>query len=464
MSILEGLGNRSIGKFDRNIPVGVGSRPRPPVRAGGAPSDSITQAALAGWAIVLVFFVGIGSWAVTAPLNGAVVANAVVKVDGNRKSIQHLDGGIVKQLNVKEGDKVNAGDLLIVLDETQARAEYEVLTQQHVVLRATEVRLLTELDRGSKLVMPADLKARSDDPYFKSVWNGQVSQLESRLAAIAGQRSVIREKINQLGSQIVGSEAQVKAFTDQITSVHKEAKDIAPLVERGLIARPRIMQLERTAFGLEGQIADTNANIAKARQAIAEQEQQMAQLDNDRMTEVTRDLRDTQAKILEVIPKAMNAKAVLGRMEIHSPYGGRVVGLNVFSVGGVIQRGEKILDVVPLQDGLTIEAQVAVEDISDVHPNTRAEVHLTAYKQRIVPIVHGDVIQISADRLTDPKTNNPYYTAFVRVDQEELAALPNIQLHPGMPATVMIPTVQRTAFEYIAGPLIMSFNHSFRQR
>ncbi|WP_050628918.1 HlyD family type I secretion periplasmic adaptor subunit [Bradyrhizobium viridifuturi] len=432
--------------------------------AGGLPSDSIKHVALAGWIIIMIFFGGLGTWAATAPLNGAVVANAVVKVDGNRKSVQHLDGGIIKELHVKEGDKVRAGDLLIVLDETQARAEYEVLTQQFVVLRATEVRLLTELDRGSELVMPSDLKAHSQDPYFKSVWKGQVSQLESRLAAIAGQRSVIREKINQLGSQIVGAEAQVKAFTDQIHSVHREAKDIAPLVDRGLIARPRILQLERTGYGLEGQIADTNANIAKARQAIAEQEQQMAQLDNDRMTEVTKDLRDTQAKILEVIPKAMNARAVLSRMEIRAPYSGQVVGLNVFSVGGVIQRGDKILDIVPEQDGLTIEAQVAVEDISDVHPNTRAEVHLTAYKQRIVPIVHGDVIQVSADRLTDPKTNNPYYTAFVRVDSNELSTMPNVHLYPGMPATVMIPTVQRTALEYIVGPLIMSFNHSFRQR
>ena len=428
------------------------------------PSDSIRRVALAGWLIIAIFFGGMGSWAVTAPLNGAVVGNAVVKVDGNRKSVQHLDGGIVKELRVKEGDKVDAGEILVVLDETQAQAEYDVLSQQYMVLRATEVRLLTELDHGSELVMPQDFKARSEDSYFKSVWNGQVSQFQSRLAAIEGQRSVIREKINQLGSQIVGAEAQVKSFTDQITSVHAEAKDIAPLVERGLIARPRILQLERTAFGLEGQIADANANIAKARQAIAEQQQQIAQLDNDRMADITKDLRDTQAKMLEVIPKAMNAKAVLGRMEIRSPYAGRVVALNVFSVGGVIQRGEKILDIVPDQDSLTIEAQIAVEDISDIKPNMRAEVHLTAYKQRIVPIIHGDVIQVSADRLVDPKTNNPYYVAFVKVDENELAAMPNIKLYPGMPATVMIPTVQRTAFDYIVGPLVMSFNHSFRQK
>src|SRR5882672_10250054 len=430
--------------------------------ADGAPSDSIRQVSLAGWIIIALFFGGIGSWAYTAPLNGAVVGNAVVKIDGNRKSVQHLDGGIVKEMRIKEGDKVNSGDVLIVLDETQARAEYDVLSQQYMVLRATEARLLTELDHSSELVMPEDLKTQ--DSYFKSVWNGQLSQFESRRAAIEGQRSVIREKINQLGSQIVGGEAQVKAYTGQITSVQAEAENIKPLVDRGLIARPRILQLERTAFGLEGQIADAKANIAKARQAIAEQEQQIAQLDNDRMTDVTKDLRDTQAKMLEVIPKAMNARAVLGRMDIRAPYTGRTVGLNVFSVGGVIQRGDKIMDIVPDQDALTIEAQVAVEDISDIKPNMRAEVHLTAYKQRIVPIIHGDVIQVSADRLTDPKTGNPYYTALVRVDEQELAALPNITLYPGMPAQVMIPTTERTAFQYIVGPLVMSFNQAFRQK
>jgi HlyD family type I secretion membrane fusion protein len=428
----------------------------------GVPSDSIKHVALAGWIIIGLFFGGIGSWAATAPLNGAVVGNAIVKVDGNRKSVQHLDGGIVKDLRVKEGDKVDVGDVLIVLDETQSRAEYDVLSQQYMVLRATEARLLTELDHGAELVMPDDVKTEGN--YFRSVWNGQVSQFESRRAALEGQRNVIREKINQLGSQIVGGEAQVKAFTDQISSIRAEARDIAPLVERGLIARPRILQLERTAYGLEGQIADANANIAKARQAIAEQQQQIAQLDNDRMADVTKDLRDTQAKMLEVIPKAMNAKAVLGRMEIRSPYAGRVVALTVFSVGGVIQRGEKILDIVPDQDSLTIEAQIAVEDISDIRPNMRAEVHLTSYKQRIVPIIHGDIIQVSADRLTDPKNNNAYYVAFVKIDAGELAAMPNIRLYPGMPATVMIPTIQRTAFDYIVGPLVMSFNHSFRQK
>jgi HlyD family type I secretion membrane fusion protein len=431
---------------------------------GGPPSDSMTRVALAGWLIIALFFGGIGAWATTAPLNGAVVANAVVKVEGNRKSIQHLDGGIIKQLRVREGDRVKEGDILVVLDETQAKAEYDVLSQEYVVLRATEARLWTEYNRGTDMVMPEELKAVRDKSQLQEIWSGQVKQFESRRAAIEGQRSVLREKINQLSSQITGTEAQVKSFTDQITSIKAETVSIAPLVEKGLIARPRILQLERTAYGLEGQIADATANIAKYRQAIAEQRQQIAQLDNDRMAEIAKDLRDTQAKQLEVIPKSMNARAALGRMEIRSPYAGRVVALNVFSVGGVIQRGDKILDIVPDQDLLTVEAQVAVEDISDVHPNMRAEVHLTAYKQRIVPIIHGDVIQVSADRLTDPKTGSPYYVASLRIDEAELAAMPNIRLYPGMPAQVMIPTIQRTAFDYLVGPLVMSFNQSFRQR
>ena len=417
------------------------------------PNDSIKRVAFAGWLIIALFFGGLGTWAVTAPLNGAVVGNAVVKVEGNRKSVQHLDGGIVKELHVREGERVNVGDLLILLDETQARAEYDVLTQQYVVLRATEVRLLTELDHASTLVMPDDLKARSEDSYLKSVWNGQVSQFESSCAALEGQRSVLREKINQLGSQIVGAEAQVKAFTDQITSVKAEAKDIAPLVERGLIARPRILQLERTAYGLEGQIADARANIAKARQAIAEQEQQIAQLDNDRMTDVTKDLRDTQAKMLEVIPRAMNARAVLGRMEIRAPYAGRVVALTAFSVGGVIQRGEKILDIVPDQDSLTIEAQIAVEDISDIKPNMRAEVHLTAYKQRRTPTIDATVINVSADRLTDPKTGEAYFLARVQPQPGALEHLDHVDLYPGMPAEVLIATGKRRAIDYFLAPL-----------
>jgi HlyD family type I secretion membrane fusion protein len=428
------------------------------------PSDSCWRPALAGWLIIGLFFGGLGGWAVMAPLSGAVVASGVVKVDGNRKSVQHLDGGIVKELRVKEGDRVKADDVLIVLDDTQTRAEAKILLEQWVALRATEVRLLAELANGESLSMPPELMVREEDSYARSIWQGQVKQFETRREALLGQRKVIVEKIHQLQSQIDGAEAQAKALSAQNQSVRAEADSVAPLVDKMLLPKPRLLQLQRTAFSLDGQIADAQANVAKFRQAIAEQKLQIAQLTNDRMAEVTKDLREIQARLGEVLPKRTNAEAALARMEIRSPYAGRVVGLSMFSIGGVIQRGEKILDIVPDDDSLTVEAQIAVEDISDVHPDMRAELNLTAYKQRIVPTIHGEVVHVSADRLNDPKTNNAYFVATIRPDLAELAELANVRLYAGMPATVMIPTESRTAFDYIVGPLAESFHKAFRQK
>jgi HlyD family type I secretion membrane fusion protein len=437
-------------------------RPLPP--DAPRPSESIKKVAIAGWVVIALFFGVFGAWAISAPLNGAVVANGVIKVENNRKSLQHLDGGIVKELRVMEGDRVNAGDTLIVLDDSQARAEFEVLTQQYLVLRLTEERLRTEYSRGAELALPHDLRGRQDDPDVQNVWRSQIHQFQSRKAALEGQRKVIEEKVAQLEAQIDGAQAQVSSYRTQYESTQKELESIQPLLDKGLVSRPRYLQLERSGFALQGQLADTVANVAKFRQAIAEQMQQKAQLENDQMSDIAKDLRDTQAKLLEVIPRRTNAQAILGRIDIRSPYTGRVVELKVFSVGGVINRGDKILDIVPDENSLIIEAQIAVEDISEVRPKMHADVHLTAYKQRITPVVSGEVIQVSADRLTDNRTGNPYYVALIRVDEKEVAAIPNAKLYPGMPATVMIPTVERTAFDYVVGPLVMSFNRGFRQR
>jgi HlyD family type I secretion membrane fusion protein len=427
------------------------------------PSSSVRGSAVSGWLIIGLFFGGFGAWSATAPLDGAVVATGVVKVDGNRKSVQHLDGGIVKELRVREGDRVKAGDVLIVLDDSQARAEFDVLSEQAIMLRATEARLRAELAGDAALALPADLVGDLDS-YGRSVWAGQIRQFETRRIAIDGQRTVIAEKIHQLQSQIEGTTAQVASFQQQLESLRMESESVAPLVDKMLLPRPRLLQLQRTASGLEGQIADANSTIAKTRQAIAEQELQIAQLGKDRMADISKELREVSAGLAEVRPKRTSAKAVLGRMEIRSPYAGRVVGLSIFSVGGVIQRGEKILDIVPDEDALSIEAQIAVEDVNDVQPGARAELHLTAYKQGIVPSIQGKVLTISADRLTDPKTNNSYFAAVILPDRGALAALSGVRLYPGMPATVTIPTVSRTALDYLSEPLTMSFRQAFRQK
>jgi epimerase transport system membrane fusion protein len=427
-------------------------------------SDSSWRPALAGWIIIAAFFGGFGVWSTMAPLNGAVVASGVVKVDGNRKSMQHLDGGIIKELRVREGDRVKSGDVLIVLDDTKTRAEVQILSEQYVALRATEVRLLAEQSQESELAMPSDLAFREGGAYAARVWEGQLKQFETGRTALEGQRQMVMEKINQLRSQIEGAEAQVKAYKEQNKSVHSEADSVATLVDKMLLPKPRLLQLQRTAYGLEGQIADAEAGIAKLRQAIAEQQLQVTQLTNDHVAKVSTDLREIQSRLAEVLPKRTNAEAILARMEIRSPYSGRLIGLNVFSIGGVIQRGEKILDIVPDAEGLVVEAQIAVEDISEVHPGMRADLHLTAYKQRIVPSIHGDVVQVSADRLTDPKTNGSYYLVQIRPDLGELATLPDVHLYPGMPASVIVPIGSRTAFDYLVGPLVESFRHAFRQK
>ena len=190
----------------------------------------------------------------------------------------------------------------------------------------------------------------------------------------------------------------------------------------------------------------------------------MIQAGNDRMTEVAKDLREAQAKLADVVPRLQAGRDVLDRTNIRSPYAGYVVDLAVFSMGAVIQRGDKVMDIVPSQNNLVAEANVNVDDIHEVHPGMRAEMHFTAYKQRVIPIIHGDVVDVSADRLTDKHTGTPYYTALVRVDEKELAASKEVQLAPGMAVSVMIPTKERTALDYLLGPVMASFDQSFRQK
>jgi HlyD family type I secretion membrane fusion protein len=425
-------------------------------------SDSLRTPVLAGALMIALFFGGLGGWAAIAPLNAAIVANGTVKVEGNRKSVQHLDGGIVRTLDVKEGDLVEKDQVLLTLDDTQARAEFEVLSDQYYVLRATETRLLAELAGRDSLVLPPELAVAGATA--ADIWQGQLEQFRSRRATLEGQRRVIGEKIKQLEAQIAGAKLQAAAYGEQIASVRGEAASVAPLVEKKLLPRPRLLQLERTAAGLEAQIADAEANIARAKEAIGEQELQSVQLGKDRLADVAKELHEIQARLLEVVPKRLNAAAVLGRTKIRAPYSGRVVGLDVFAVGGVIQRGEKILDIVPDTEDLMIEAEVAVDDISELHAGMPAEVRLTAYKQRVVPPIRGKVVQVSADRLVDPKTNQAHYIASIRPDAGEIAAIDGVRLYPGMAAAVTVPTEARTALDYLLGPLSQSFHKAFRQR
>jgi epimerase transport system membrane fusion protein len=225
-----------------------------------------------------------------------------------------------------------------------------------------------------------------------------------------------------------------------------------------------VLELDRAEAGIRVDIAEADAAIAKAGQAIAELQQEIAQLDKDRAAEVAGALRETHARLLDVAPRLQSARAALERTTVRTPYAGTVVGLAVHSVGGVIGRGERILDIVPDASQMVVEARVAVGDIADVHPGMTAEVHLTAYKQRVAPMINGTVSEVSADRFTDEHTGMAFYTASVVLDPDQLARNPQVRLYPGMPATMMITTAERTAFDYLVGPLTASFERAFRER
>jgi len=426
--------------------------------------DSARSAIIAGTAIMAAFFVGLGGWAAFAPLNSAAVAPAVVKVEGNRKSVQHLEGGIVKELRVREGDKVAAEQTLILLDDTQARAAVDVFSKQYDELTAQEARLIAERDGAVAVKFPPALIARRTEPDVAAIIAGQTNLFNSRHTTLVGTVAVLRKKISQTQEQIVGLEGQSAAYKRQLQSTHNENDGLRELFKKGYVPRQRMLELERSEAALEGQSAEVSANILRARQSIEEVNVQIVQAQSDRLAQVANDLRDVQVKLLEIGPKLSSAKETLRRTEIRSPYAGVVVGLTAFSVGGVISPGEKVMDVVPEKGGLIVEATVTPDDVKDIHAGMRAEVHLTAYKQRTVPIIHGTVIQVSADRLTDTKSGAGYYLAQVKVDEQELAELKNVRLAPGMPAQVMIPTGERSALDYLLRPLTDSLNKSFREK
>jgi HlyD family type I secretion membrane fusion protein len=428
------------------------------------PDDWARGPVRAGWIIILLFFGGLGLWSAMAPLNAAVVGDAVVKVEGNRKSVEHPDGGRVKQILVHEGDHVKAGDVVLVLDHTDDQAQVDLLTQQQAQLMATEARLRAEYTGLETIVFPPELIEQASDPEVATAISDQQKEFETRRTALAGNRKVLEQRVAQYTAQIAGLEAQLPPLADQLQSMQDERVSLNDALKKGLVTRTRSLELDRRISTTVGQQAEITANIKTSEDAIGEVSQQIAQLDKDQSEKIAADLRDVRTKLADVSPRLAAAKVALDRTQIRTPYSGTVVGLAVFSVGEVVGRGERLLDVVPEKTSLEVEAKIRVEDISDIRPGMKAEVHFTSYKQRVLPLIHGQVAEISADRLTDERTQVPYYTAKVDVDAGDLAASPEIELYPGMPATVMITTKERTALDYILGPFLASFDRSFRER
>lgn len=437
--------------------------PRANFSSDAPPRPRLFRPLLLGVTAIGVFFGGFGAWAALTPLSSAASAPGQVRVQSYRKTVQHLEGGIIQELLVKEGEVVKEGQVLVRLDDIQASASLELLNGQIRALRAQEARLLAERDGLAEVFYPEELLALRSEPQVEIILSGQNAIFDSRRVSLAGQVDLLEQRVSQLGSEIEAYQAQVHAAEIQIGLVEEEAATVRDLTERGYEKRPRLLALERELAKLNGDRGEQLGMIARAEQAIGEARLKIADLRNAQSKEVTAELRDVQIRLNELEDRLRVANDVQARTEILAPQAGRVVQLRHVTPGGIIRPGDAILDLVPINDEYVIEARISPLDIDTVHPGLDAEVRLTGLSQRRLPILLGKVVTVSADALTDERTGATYYLTEISLPLEQLPLSEDVQLHPGMPCDVLVVTGNRTPFEYFIDPIRDSFRKAFRE-
>jgi HlyD family secretion protein len=435
----------------------------PPVPA--SPLARTRELVLAGSALIGVFVIGFGAWSVMAPLESAAVAVGSVVSESSRKTVQHLEGGIISAILVHDGDQVTAGQTLIRLDDTKARTTLLALRGQLWDAKAREARLVAERDGAATIDFPADLLAQQSEPAVAAALAGQQKIFDARRSLVESKTAAIGERINQVHEEINGHQAEVVALEKRVALLQEEVGGVKQLVASGLERKSRLLQLERDLADADGKRGETLAQIARAKQTIAEAEIDILSLQNDRQKDVADELRETQKKGHELAEQVQAAADVLARDDVKAPENGIITDLRVHTPGGVISPGEALLDLVPEADRLVVEVQVRPEDIDRVREGLPAQVRLLPYKQRRTPLLNARVIYVSADRLVDKRTERSYYTAKLRIDEKELAALGGeVKMVPGMPSEAMIQTGETTVAAYALSPILDSFHRAFREK
>ena len=417
-----------------------------------------------GLVAVALLVVGIGGWAAATQISGAVIAPGKLVVDSNVKKVQHPTGGVVGELLVKEGDRVQQGDVVVRLDGTQARSSLAVVNKALDELVARQARNEAERDGDKSVTFPADLVERKDDPEVARLMAGEQRLFEMRKAARDGQKAQLREQIQQLQLQIEGTQAQEAAKTKEVKLLMQELESVRVLWKQNLVQISRVTALERDAARLEGERASLIAAVAQGRGRIAELELKIHQIDQDLSTEVGKELAEIRAKKSELTERRVSAEDQLKRIDLVAPQDGRVFQRNVHTVGGVIQAGEPVMLIVPQTEALIVEAKVAPHDIDQIHIGQHAVLRFAAFNQRTTPELNGEVIHIGADVAQDDKATEPYYSVRVRVSDGELARLDGLQLLAGMPVEVFIQTTPRTVASFLVKPLTDQLARAFRGR
>lgn len=419
-------------------------------------------ASLMGHGVILAFFGGLGVWSSMAPLAEAAIAPGAIRSEFSRRTIQHLEGGIVRDILVRDGDVVRQGQPLIRLDDAQSAAILEGLRAARWALLAQDARARAELEGATAITFPDELLAATDARAIEAM-AGQRSLFEARRASLASQVQVFDARVAQQAAAQAAAASQVLSAEIQLRSFRQEERDLAPLVAQGLIQRPRLLQIQRSATEQEQRITTGRADIERAASTMDESRQQIRQVEDQRMQETATELRDVRSRLNDAEERLRAAADVSARRELLAPEAGTVIGLRVFNLGAVLRAGDAVMDLVPAQDRLVAEVNLQPNDIDVVYPGLRAEVRLPAFKQRLVPFVSGEVTYVSPDAVFDERNRTFHYRVLITVDEEKLRSLPGVTLVPGMPVEAQIQTGQRSLLRYLVQPVLDSFNRAFRE-
>ncbi|HYZ32708.1 MAG TPA: HlyD family type I secretion periplasmic adaptor subunit [Crenalkalicoccus sp.] len=435
----------------------------PPNALLDAPAPRTRGPLLFGLLVVILFVGGFAAWSVFAPLAEAAIAPGVIKVEGTRRTIQHLEGGIVREILVRDGAKVHRGEVLMRLDDIQADSALETARAQRWAYLAEEARLVAELARAHEIAFPAALLS-SEQLRAQDAVRSQRALFAARTANLESQVAVLQTRIEQQQGAIASAEGQIVATKRQLVLIKEEEQMRRSLTQQGLARLPDLLAVQRAAAGLEGTLQDLTGQVQRAQASIAEARRSMQQALDQRMQEVTSDLRDTRGKLAETEEKLRAAQDVVTRRDILAPEDGTIVNLRIFTVGAVVKPGDPVTDLVPDHDRLVAEVNVQPTDIDVVYPGLRSEIRLPAFKQRLVPYLHGQVTWVAADVTQNDQTRQQYYRAYVLIDPGQLAELPNVFLTPGMPVEAHVQIGQRSFFRYITQPIRDSFHRAFKEQ
>ena len=422
---------------------------------------------LYGLAVITLVLGGFGFWSGTAPIAGAVVASGVFVTDGQNKTVQHLEGGVIRQILVREGDTVEAGQPLVQLDETAPRAELRRLELRRARLMAMEVRLQTEARGDERFALPGDLvRAAAADPEVGEIIAAQRNAFEARLMNQRSEVSTLKSGIDALEERIKGSRTQLESVGRQLALIEEELATKSGLLKNGLIRKSEVLALQRAQANLQGETGRLVGEVGDAKERIARIHEQIMGLRTSVRKTASEQLQETQAELADVRERIRAASQVVERLAVTAPVKGVVVKMRYHTPGGVIESGKAILEIVPLRENRVIEARLRPQDIDEVQMGQTAAVRLTALSQRVTPMIAGRVVYVSADALPDDKVRtgaSDVYVVRVELDEAETAELKHFIPTPGMPAEVYITTAERTFLQYLVQPLKDSMSRAFRE-